>query len=287
MFCVAAMSGAMMLCTQMSGNPELNSGYRTGGESGSSSSSSDPLRSMVSSWSRSRSFRGCHVHRCFGLCEFEGSARIKARVGRRSSGGLGRSGTVMMRSGGDNNDKNLGDDGVETLFMRELRRRGMSTKEKNGAPLGSAGTDTKTKEESDGSRGFFSGWSLPGTGSTKPPPPPTESQRDEQLKRSQALNSEGLDGLIPRGIELLKLGSSFFLVFWPLILASLAAFGAVYLYFGSAFIHPGNKFEQVGRPPYVDPSKLLEEETIPPQIGPDRVPFNVMIDDSRTNGKSP
>lgn len=78
-----------------------------------------------------------------------------------------------------------GDDQVETLFMRELRRRGMSSKERDGA---AAGTDTKTKEESEGGGSFFGGWAR-----TKPSPPLTESQRDEQLKRSMALNSEGLD----------------------------------------------------------------------------------------------
>jgi hypothetical protein len=86
-----------------------------------------------------------------------------------------------------------GDDQVETLFMKELRRRGMSSKEKDGVPLGSAGTETKTKEENEEGGGFFGRWSLPGAAGNNAPPQLTESQRDEQLKRSQALNSEGLD----------------------------------------------------------------------------------------------
>ncbi|CAM6108957.1 unnamed protein product [Calypogeia fissa] len=278
----AAMAGTMLMqCTQKTVNPDLRWRFSTAGELGSCR---DTTRGMLL-----RHYNVRMNGMCCGLDGF-GESGIKAtEMGKRSFGGgerRRRGSTVVVFSAGDKSGNNLGDDGVETLFMRELRRRGLSAKEKDAA-LGSAGTDTKTKEESEGDGSFFRGWSLPGAASTKPPPEQTQSQRDEQLKRSQALNSEGLDGLIPRGTELLKLGSSFFLGFWPLILASLAAFGAIYLYFGSAFIHTGNRFEQVGRPPYVDPYQLLEEDNIPSQIGPNRVPFNARTDASRIDRNSP
>jgi hypothetical protein len=42
-------------------------------------------------------------------------------------------------------------------------------------------------------------------------------------------------------------------------------------YFGATFVHNGNG--TIGRPPYVDPFQLLEEEVLPSEIGPNRVPY--------------
>ncbi|KAG6541906.1 hypothetical protein Mapa_016734 [Marchantia paleacea] len=177
-----------------------------------------------------------------------------------------------VRAAGDQNGNNTtGDDPVETLFMRELRRRGISSDGK-----GSAGTETRTKSDDDNGSGPGSserGWSQQGGPKTKSPSQWTAAETEDQLKRSRALNSEGLEGLIPRATELLKLGGSFWIVFWPLILASLATFITLYVYFGANFLHTGNSIYPGGRPPYIEPYQLLEEETIPSEIGPDRVPF--------------
>jgi hypothetical protein len=50
-----------------------------------------------------------------------------------------------------------------------------------------------------------------------------------QLDRSRALNSEGLEGLIPRATLLLQTGGTFFLGFLPLILVASALFVGMYM----------------------------------------------------------
>ena len=64
------------------------------------------------------------------------------------------------------------------------------------------------------------------TGST--PPPQFQNDMQGQLERSRQLNSEGLEGLIPRATELAKLGLSFFLAFGPFIIAVVLASAAIY-----------------------------------------------------------
>ncbi|ONK76109.1 uncharacterized protein A4U43_C03F24000 [Asparagus officinalis] len=87
-----------------------------------------------------------------------------------------------------------------------------------------------------------------------------------QRERSMALNSEGLEGLIPRAKLLVATGATFFLGFWPLILITFASFASLYLYFGQSFVHDASKMS-ISAPPYVDPYELLEDERIS-QIAP-------------------
>uniref|UniRef100_A0A0D9XT04 Tubulin alpha chain n=1 Tax=Leersia perrieri TaxID=77586 RepID=A0A0D9XT04_9ORYZ len=84
---------------------------------------------------------------------------------------------------------------------------------------------------------------------------------DGQRARSMALNSEGLEGLVPRAKLLLSLGSTFFLGFAPLILISVSLFAVLYVYFGPSFVHDASKTE-VSPPPYIDPYELLEDERL-------------------------
>lgn len=159
---------------------------------------------------------------------------------------------TVMRWGAQ--DKDSGEERPETLFMRELAKR-----KKLGQDVGTKETDTKTKEQDSEGGGLGK------------PKFTDEREAADQRKRSMALNSEGLDGLIPRGQELVKLGGTFWLSFWPFIAASVAFFLASYLYFGPAFLHSGNR---MSTPPYVDPYLLLDSEQLPPQVGPNRVPYN-------------
>lgn len=85
----------------------------------------------------------------------------------------------------------------------------------------------------------------------------------DQRARSMALNSEGLEGLLPRAKLLLTIGGTFFLGFWPIILITFVVFAAIYSYFGPSFVHDGSKM-QLSPPPYVDPYALLEDERISP-----------------------
>lgn len=89
---------------------------------------------------------------------------------------------------------------------------------------------------------------------------------ENQRERSMALNSEGLEGLVPRAKLLLTLGGTFFLAFGPLILITVAFFSALYFYFGPSFVHDGSKMS-LSPPQYVDPYALLEDERIS-QIAP-------------------
>jgi hypothetical protein len=72
-----------------------------------------------------------------------------------------------------------------------------------------------------------------------------------------------MQGLIPRGKELLKLGLSFFLAFGPLILGIAALAGTLYFLFGSQFVHGGRSMQM---PRYVDPYELLGQPTVDPTV---------------------
>jgi hypothetical protein len=126
----------------------------------------------------------------------------------------------------------VGDNKPETLFMRELRKRGImpTSTTDDGNDSGTLGTGTKTKEgENDKGASGSSGTGPFGTSTKSPPKQTDEREKSNQRERSMALNSEGIDGLIPRGLELLKLGGSFWLAFWPLIVATVSTFVACYL----------------------------------------------------------
>ncbi|KAL3350421.1 hypothetical protein AABB24_023074 [Solanum stoloniferum] len=148
-------------------------------------------------------------------------------------------------------NENQSEEPPESLFMKELRRRGMtptSLLEETNTNI-KDDEETKSREE-DG--GFYRRNALS-----------TDSGRNltNQREQSMALNSEGLEGLIPRAKLLLTLGGTFFLAFWPLILVTIAAFLALYLYFGPSFVHYATN-RSTDPPPYVDPYVLLEEERI-------------------------
>ncbi|XP_048128360.1 uncharacterized protein LOC115735634 isoform X2 [Rhodamnia argentea] len=141
----------------------------------------------------------------------------------------------------------VGEEPPESLFMKELKRRGMTPT--------SLLEDTKKStygNELEEERGF----SKRNAVSTEP-----GNSLTNQREQSMALNSEGLEGLIPRAKLLLTLGGTFFLGFWPLILITVASFCALYLYFGPTFVHDASKV-QVSPPQYVDPYALLEDERI-------------------------
>lgn len=93
-----------------------------------------------------------------------------------------------------------------------------------------------------------------------------EKSLSGQRERSMALNSEGLEGLIPRAKLLLTIGGTFFLAFWPLILVTVSVFSALYFFFGPTFVHDGTR-TTISPPQYIDPYALLEDERIS-QIAP-------------------
>ncbi|KAK2458451.1 hypothetical protein P8452_05072 [Trifolium repens] len=157
----------------------------------------------------------------------------------------------------DTQNKNNGEEPPESLFMKELKRRGMNpTSLLEDYKQTNYGVDEEAfvNEEDRGSPNRK-------TVSTN-----VERGLENQRERSMALNSEGLEGLVPRAKLLLTLGGTFFLAFGPLILITVAFFSALYFYFGPSFVHDGSKMS-LSPPQYVDPYALLEDERIS-QIAP-------------------
>ncbi|CAI5531060.1 unnamed protein product [Closterium sp. Naga37s-1] len=142
-----------------------------------------------------------------------------------------------------NEHHNPSNPSTESQFMRELRRR-------REAQSSSSQSDAASKAPGAEAGGGGAGGSGAGGGA---------GMRDQRAV-SNALNSEGLEGLPARAAELLKLGVSFYLPLWPFALAIITVFTAMYLFLGD-FVHPGKSYGEGRQPPsYIDPYALLEEE---------------------------
>ncbi|KAL7591911.1 uncharacterized protein LOC111904241 [Lactuca sativa] len=150
----------------------------------------------------------------------------------------------------DDNTKTNGEEPPESLFMKELKRRGITPTSLLDESWTASINDEIRYNEEDGS------FSTRKTVSTD-----LDKSLFNQREQSMALNSEGLEGLIPRAKVLLSLGGTFFLAFWPLILLTIGSFTAIYLYFGPKFVHDGTT-KQIQLPQYIDPYDLLEDERI-------------------------
>eukprot|EP00976_Prorocentrum_cordatum_P078220 1183014-Prorocentrum_minimum.AAC.2 len=164
---------------------------------------------------------------------------------------VARQGRLPMRLRAKEESEGVPDEtenSAESLFAKELKRRGLS---ENGGEGSSAGNKTAAADMLNRAAG------------KKPAPSfanqPTQSTGDDQLARSRALQSEGLEGFPARAAELLKLGSSFFLAFAPLVGVTVATVLVTYLIFGSDFVHGGSAR---GPPAYVEPEYLLNEPTV-------------------------
>ncbi|CAL9198490.1 unnamed protein product [Musa hybrid cultivar] len=160
----------------------------------------------------------------------------------------------LREDGGESN----GEERPESLFMKELKRRGINPTSllEEGDGGGSIGS-MESEEESRGGRDERIGRTKRnGVASAEP-----DTAVSNQRERSMSLNSEGLEGLIPRAKLLLTIGGTFFLGFWPLILITLGLFLALYIYLGPSFVHDASKVP-VLPPPYIDPYTLLEDERL-------------------------
>ncbi|KAF6142165.1 hypothetical protein GIB67_037083 [Kingdonia uniflora] len=150
--------------------------------------------------------------------------------------------------------KKRGEEPAESLFMKELKKRGM--------------TPTSILEESNKGKSMYEldqemDLNEDDRGFSKKKVVPTDFEKapSNQREISMALNSEGLEGLVPRAKLLLTLGGTFFLGFWPLILITVTVFAALYFFFGPTFIHDASKTSII-LPPYIDPYVLLEEDRL-------------------------
>ncbi|XP_074286041.1 uncharacterized protein LOC141611413 [Silene latifolia] len=179
-------------------------------------------------------------HRGFGVND--GGRRRRACYGNK---------VCCKLQDGENRPSDSNGEPPESLFMKELRKRGISPasllEEINNGTFGN-----EIMEEG-GDRSFSQRNSI-AMGRL-------DKSLTNQREQSMALNSEGLEGLIPRGKVLLRLGGTFFLAFWPLILITFGVFAALYLYFGPTFVHDGSNIP-IAPPQYIDPYVLLQEERI-------------------------
>ncbi|KAL9257451.1 hypothetical protein AKJ16_DCAP06265, partial [Drosera capensis] len=180
-----------------------------------------------------------------------GSSR-KRRI--RGSGGVrvgaGRRIRVSCKSG-DDDQRSDGEEPPESLFMKELKKRGLSPgslSEQSNKNTFEKGLKEKESDTLSGTRSAVS----------------TDSDKrlTNQREVSMALSSEGLEGLIPRAKLLLTLGGTFFFGFGPLIMLTVAFFSAMYLYFGPAFVHDGqgSQIPQLFTPEVRKEEKIASEK---------------------------
>ncbi|XP_057977039.1 uncharacterized protein LOC131164090 [Malania oleifera] len=219
------------------------------------------LKSRLSPISRSQSdFCGKSSWFC-SESDFEANRKRILRLNTcGSSKNLIRKGHKVRCRLQEGDNKSSGEEPPESLFMKELRRRGMtptSLLEDNNRSIYELDEEMKLIEDEEG----FSKRNSVSADFEKG----VFNQRD----RSMALNSEGLEGLIPRAKLLLTIGGTFFFGFWPLILIAVTFFSALYLYFGQALVHDASTMPIVP-PQYFDPYTLLEDERIS-QTAPDEV----------------
>ncbi|WOK92261.1 hypothetical protein Cni_G00952 [Canna indica] len=146
----------------------------------------------------------------------------------------------------------------ESLFMKELKRRGLNpTSLLEEGNEGRSIRSTESEEDSSG-RGERKRGRTKRNGVSSAE---LDKGVSNQRERSMSLNSEGLEGLIPRAKLLLTIGGTFFLGFWPLILITFGLFLALYIFFGPSFVHDASEVS-VSPPPYIDPYALLEDERL-------------------------
>ena len=162
--------------------------------------------------------------------------------------------SLIRCAAGDDDDKvpeGTEGDGLSSSFMEELKRR--QNMEMNADELGRE----NAKSTADAKWGADDGL---GAAPRFAKDDGARGVETEQLKRSRALQNEGLEGFPTRAGELLKLGFTSFISFGPLITVLSVVFVGTYLFLGSDFIHGGDSYG--GPPPYVPPEVLLAEPTV-------------------------
>ncbi|XP_022984914.1 uncharacterized protein LOC111483048 [Cucurbita maxima] len=208
------------------------------------------LKSTVSPPSISQPKFGSQSSRFFS--ELDSTRRFVLLHGRRRSL---RYGCVRRRlsfrcAAQDSDKESNGEEPPESLFMKELKKRGITP---TSLLEDTSNTDFGLGGEMKGENRDFSRRSAVST--------EVDKSLSNQRERSMQLNSEGLEGLIPRAKLLLTIGGTFFLGFWPLIVVTVSFFFALYFFLGPSFVHDGTK-TPISPPPYVDPYALLEDERI-------------------------
>ncbi|URD74748.1 hypothetical protein MUK42_09879 [Musa troglodytarum] len=193
---------------------------------------------------------------------FSPALRLSQPALRRPSGLLGPV-RIRCRLPEDNGgEPDAWEEPPESLFMKELRRRGMTPtsllEDGERGALGQGQREMEAKEDSgNGGGGRRERGGRNGVASVE-----LEKAMTRPRERFMSVNSEGFEGLLPRAKLLLTIGGTFFLGFWPLILVTAGVFAALYTCFGPSFVHDASKLA-ASPPPYIDPYSLLEDEKLP------------------------
>ena len=155
-------------------------------------------------------------------------------------------GSVSLRASEGGGDGGGAGPSMESLFAKELAKRGVD----DGGVAGGGGFEAELRRARGTSKG--------GAGAPGSFLPGLNADADsKQLERSRLLNSEGLEGLPARAGALLGLGvNGLFIRFLPLALATALMVVACQAFFGEDFIHGGTSY----RTPLVDPYELLAED---------------------------
>ena len=197
---------------------------------------------------------------------------------------------VRVRAAGGENDGAEGRDEVSRMFAEELKKRGIDATTTGSEGSGTSGgtrnlsgngrtrsgatfttAPAAPKYASARSNPFSSGGNLRGANGMGSGIDAADERFSGQLERTRQMQAEGLEGLPGRAGPLLRLGSTFFLGFAPLIAVVVGGFALLFQLYGDDFVHMGASTADggVATAPRIDPYALLAEESAD---GP-RVPF--------------
>ena len=222
-----------------------------------------------------------------------GDVRVRAAGGENDGG-----------SGNGNGSGTEGQDEVSRMFAEELKKRGIDATGNGGSETSDGGGGTRNRNGIDRtlsgaasttapaapkfasarSNPFSGGGNLRGSNGMSGGIDAADERFSGQLERTRELQSEGIEGLPGRAGPLLRLGSTFFLGFAPLIAVVVGGFALLFQLYGDDFVHVGVNTADGGMTTVtrIDPYVLLAEESAD---GP-RVPFYLSEAYLTTSGDS-
>ncbi|KAK6938024.1 hypothetical protein RJ641_031532 [Dillenia turbinata] len=152
--------------------------------------------------------------------------------------------TCSFEQGNSHSNSKRGDEPMEILFMKEVRRRGLSPT----PPLEVTGQNrSQGHQEMTTLEGDDSGLSTD----------VAENLPDLRDHYSTALNG-GFEGFGSEAKLLLAVCGSFIIGYWPFIVTIMAVFSALNLCAGSSFIHEASN-TSIASPPFQDVNMLLRD----------------------------
>ncbi|XP_078437276.1 uncharacterized protein LOC144707894 [Wolffia australiana] len=151
----------------------------------------------------------------------------------------------------DDSNSGAGKEPLEELFAKELKRRGInSASSSSEIPQNLLSSIVESDLEEERIEG----------GDPLKKKRVAWAHHRKRMTRSLDLNSDHLEGLIPRAKLILRTSTTLFLGFWPLILITMGIFSAMDHYFGPGLAHRAQHTEVSG-PTGVGPRHLPDART--------------------------